>query len=474
MKKEEWNQGLNHLDSDLVEEYVTKKDRLANKKAAHAVWMRIGVIAACLCLLASAVLVAPMLTKQSPGDVPDQTSDNATSDTTDEEQRFPLSMPEQSFGPLYYGDQNSVSNGDSFEVSAAGISVTARFIEALPDTYCFFDDWRQIKFRLIQMETVKLLNGVEMVEEFYYIIPLEYMTDFSVYHTFVLKDMAQFGFEKSNLFNQTQGCAEQIPLTIFGYSNATGYHHLSAHVMAFDAEGYLDLGLWKSTEKWISSVNSSRYESEAYSLSQIEEEAKHTYYDYFRVNLLSNATGEAKEVLEYVQSLENGLFVSNSTNKLYLSPKLQVTFRKYLNGFATNEHVRIFGDSITFSDPEYRFTKQDEERLPDLASALATVAAACEEGLIVAPHFQKASDASAIYGVFGWYAKTKEGVLGIVRVTWRFSYEGKRYYDDAYYVVEYGSEECRFISRDALLEIHGEKNTAYIYSGGYDENGKTW
>ena len=80
MKKEEWNQGLNHLDSDLVEEYVQKKDRLDKKRATRAVWMRMGVIAACLCLLASAVLVAPMLTKQSPGDVPDQTSEETTTD----------------------------------------------------------------------------------------------------------------------------------------------------------------------------------------------------------------------------------------------------------------------------------------------------------------------------------------------------------------------------------------------------------
>ena len=36
MKKEEWNEGLNHLDSDLVEEYVRKKEQLTN---IHIEWI---------------------------------------------------------------------------------------------------------------------------------------------------------------------------------------------------------------------------------------------------------------------------------------------------------------------------------------------------------------------------------------------------------------------------------------------------
>jgi hypothetical protein len=41
-------------------------------------------------------------------------------------------------------------------------------------------------------------------------------------------------------------------------------------------------------------------------------------------------------------------------------------------------------------------------------------------------------------------------------------------------VVEYGSLECTPIERDALLEKLGEYETAYIYTDGYDKNGKTW
>lgn len=52
MNQEEWNEGLNHLDSDIVEEYVSKKERLTqeNKMPKHF-WLWVGAVAACLVLI---------------------------------------------------------------------------------------------------------------------------------------------------------------------------------------------------------------------------------------------------------------------------------------------------------------------------------------------------------------------------------------------------------------------------------------
>ena len=48
MKKKEWNEGLNHIDPDLVEKYVEQKDRLRHKnKKPNGGWLRFGAIAAC-------------------------------------------------------------------------------------------------------------------------------------------------------------------------------------------------------------------------------------------------------------------------------------------------------------------------------------------------------------------------------------------------------------------------------------------
>ena len=71
MKKQEWNEGLDHLDPDLVEKYVEQKDRLRQKnKKPKSVWLRFGAIAACFVLIMSAVIVVPMLQKAKLPDIP--------------------------------------------------------------------------------------------------------------------------------------------------------------------------------------------------------------------------------------------------------------------------------------------------------------------------------------------------------------------------------------------------------------------
>ena len=56
MKKKEWNEGLNHIDPDLVEKYVEQKDRLRQKnKKPKSVWLRFGAIAACFAVAFIAV-----------------------------------------------------------------------------------------------------------------------------------------------------------------------------------------------------------------------------------------------------------------------------------------------------------------------------------------------------------------------------------------------------------------------------------
>ncbi len=71
MKKKEWNEGLNHLDPDLVEKYVKQKDSLrqTNKKS-KSVWLRFGAIAACFLLIVSVVIAVPMLQKANSPDAP--------------------------------------------------------------------------------------------------------------------------------------------------------------------------------------------------------------------------------------------------------------------------------------------------------------------------------------------------------------------------------------------------------------------
>ena len=51
MKKQEWNEALNHLDPEIVEKYVLQKDELRQKKRKKTVWFRAVIIAACLAVV---------------------------------------------------------------------------------------------------------------------------------------------------------------------------------------------------------------------------------------------------------------------------------------------------------------------------------------------------------------------------------------------------------------------------------------
>ena len=64
MKKSEWNEALNHIDNDLVANFVEQRDILQKKKRTRAIWLRVCAIAACLAIIITAVFTVPMLMEQ--------------------------------------------------------------------------------------------------------------------------------------------------------------------------------------------------------------------------------------------------------------------------------------------------------------------------------------------------------------------------------------------------------------------------
>ena len=468
MKKKEWNEGLNYLDPDLIEKYVEQKEMLREKKQKNKnVWLRFEAIAACFVLILSAVIVVPMLREDEPGVIipPDIPIVNA---------QIPSSAPH------YYGNESSsgMSAGAQMEVNPTGISVTAKLVEALPDVYTFFDDWNQDEFRLLRMQTIKLLRGQEMVEEFYYLIPVGFSTDFSIFDRFVINNMAQFSYEQTVMYNKTQGKAEQLNLVVFGY-RVYGYTLMGENLMTFDANGRFDERLWTSSAAWIAATDRAlRVDTITQAERNIQNDESHQ--DLY-VHLLKDISGEAEMVLNQIKTFDNGVYVPKfTTNVLWYSPEVQFHATKYIHGFATNEKVSVWckewtgGDQDTYAYTKARFSEEDMNRLPDLLSAFESVKGALNRGSVTPPHFNTQEKLrNTTSGVFGWYAKTENGVIGIVRVTWCFCTEQYQlYYDDAYYIIEYGSDECKAIDRDALLELLGDYETTYIYTGEYNEYGK--
>ncbi|MBO5042689.1 MAG: hypothetical protein J6D87_06970 [Clostridia bacterium] len=512
MKTTEWNQSLDHLDSDLIEAYIAQKDRLVPRKAHSGKFLRFGMIAAALVLLLGMVLLLPMLRADDPSvspspdintDVSAETAQDTslpstqetgqgivappTQETTSEPTRpnIPLvnshtPSPEPQYDGSPYAEPSS--GGAAAEMRPDGISVTAKFIEVLPDTYTFFDDWSQYEYRILRMQTVKLLKGVEMTEEFYYLVPVNYMTDFSLYHQFVILDMAQFGYDLFVMYNQSRQTAENFTLPLFGYRNP---HRMGDNLIAFDANGNLDLRLWTSNAYWNEETEYAQKQPPV-TLTEAEEKAKPqgNWADDLYVHLLTDITGDAAEVLDRIRSFENGIFVPKfSSIILFLRPEVQFRATRYINGFATNESVRVWckewtgGEQDTFALSKAQFHEEDLKNLPDLSSAMASVVTAYHNGEITPPHIdENAIKKSTGYGIFGWYAKTPGGVIGIVRVTFSFDAKDTHTYrslfDDAYYIVTPGATECTAIDRDELVKLLGEYETTYIYTGEYNELGK--
>ncbi len=460
---------INHIDNDLVEEYVKEKEHLKRKreKKKRIPWIKWASVAACFCLMIVITVVA-VYQIQNKAD-PNAPIVNLQSPTN---------------APQFYGDENSIgiSSGGSAELSAVGLSITAELVEMLPDTYKFFNDWMQNEFRLLRMETVKLLKGTEMTEEFYYMIPVDFMTDYSIYDRFVIINMAQFGYEWHTIYNETQGQAERLNLPIFGY-RVYGYDRLGENFIAYNSNGKRDERLWQSCDAWAEVA--SKHQLDKYvpmTIREAEQKEKAQSEDIY-VHLLKDITGEAKTVLEQITSFENGIYVPMFNSNVHmLGPEVQYHATRYIDGFATNEKVSIWNKEWADAEEDIyqfskaRFDKNDLNALPDLTSGIATIVASYNEGNITPPHIDGYSDMSLCsYGIFGWYAKTENGVLGVIRVTW--AYRDKSYdnhYDDAYYIIEYGENECKPITRDDLLERLGEYETTYIYDGDYSEYGKNY
>ena len=70
MTRNKWNEGLNCLPADLVDKFITERDKARRKNKIRRMWLRIGAMAACLAVIISAVITAPRLAGGGTGVVP--------------------------------------------------------------------------------------------------------------------------------------------------------------------------------------------------------------------------------------------------------------------------------------------------------------------------------------------------------------------------------------------------------------------
>ena len=77
MKKSDLNRGLDHIDNDLVEEFIKTSTRLEGRAHPKGILLRIVAVAACICIVIGTLVAIPLF-QQEPPRPPEQTETEST------------------------------------------------------------------------------------------------------------------------------------------------------------------------------------------------------------------------------------------------------------------------------------------------------------------------------------------------------------------------------------------------------------
>ena len=211
-----------------------------------------------------------------------------------------------------------------------------------------------------------------------------------------------------------------------------------------------------------------RGDSESTVISAIKEQIKEWYPVSFEepsVITLDFKTQEAKAAIEYVKPFANGVF-----SQSYDGEK-KLLFRRYINGCQTEETVQIdlLTEEVTYS--EIRYTKEDMERIENIAAHLSEKANEYKKQLPTPPHIAPDGKTLLCLNLYTWYVKADDKLYGVIKTVWRYREKDDyflQYYDDAYILYDISAGTAKDISRDDLLNTVGERN---VYVGEYNESG---
>ena len=492
MKENEFLDGVSNIESDVVERFVSMDNKLqkkAYKPKSKGIWLRFGAIAACFLLIVSAVLVVPMLYDDDLDVIPGPgTTDNPVVNHPNYiPSIFDATVsPEQLNGnslEFIVGSSVSISGGEStapprFEFSH-GIAVKAKVVKNHPDKYYKLDtssEFRPTAYRLIQMETIEVINGINVPQYFLYLIPEYVYVDMSVYDSLLIS-MDQIGVENYVLKNATQNRMESFELPVFAdYQDNPEL----GNIIAF-TDGIFDESLWQNetwrygyqfADDYLDNPESddlvvARGDSISEVISAIKKQFDEWYILANRaltVITLNFKTQEAKDAIEYVKPFENGVF---SQTYLPYNGNGELIFRRYINGCQTEETITIdlLTEEVTYS--EVRYAKEDMVQMENISAHLSEKAIEYAEQLPLPPHTDPNGKDLLCLNLYAWYVKVDGKMYGVVKTVWRYKEKDNyfiQYYDDAYVLYDMSAGTATDISRDDLVAIIGTRN---VYMGEY-------
>lgn len=482
MKKQEWNEALNHLDSEIVEKYVLQKDELRQKKRKKTVWFRAVIIAACLAVVVGTMVLLPLFFDDSPDQDYGTDFTPIIFDATVSPDKLQGNSFEFVVGSSVPPEGEIFGDTPAFEFSGA-IAVKAKVVKNYSDKYYKLEaslSETPTAYRLVQMQTLEVINGANVPQEFIYLMPEQTYVDLSVYDSLLIA-MTQVGVNNYVMQNETQNRIECLDMIVFA-------DHIDkpefGRIIAF-SDGIFDESLWQN-ENWLFGYQFSRYfldnpdkshlvvargDSESEVISAIKKEYSEWSggeYPVPSVVVPDFKTEEAKAAMEYVKPFVNGVFAQE-----YQYPNDTITFRRYINGCQTEETVKIdpVTEEVTYSS--VRYTEEDMARIENIAAHLSEKAREYAEQLPNPPHLDTEGMELKCLNLCAWYAKVDGKLYGVIKTSWWYyrdeyndhfdRYQPVRYYDDAYVLYDVSAGTATDISKDDLINIVGEHN---VYPGG--------
>ena len=485
MNKKDIINALGNIDPKLIDD----AENASNKKS---IFFKYAAIAACICVfVTAAVLFAFTLNSPNPSDptvpTPDSSSLQVPQQSESENLPFDTIIIDSTVSPQNPGGASleivvgsSSSSGPSgappsFGFDANDIVVKAVAVNILPDISCKLDvssEYKPTQYRLVQMQTVEVLNGVGVPESFIYLLPEHYYADLTKYDSLFIS-MVQEGVDNYIMKNMTKNQLEAFQLYVFEDSVSCP---VLGNIIAF-TDGIFDESLWQ-TESWLYGYQFASFIldyggigleylvvdrgcDEEYTVRKINDFIGNSDSP-MSVYIPDTSNPDIEKILEYVKPFENGVF-SNTVD--YWRNRL--IFRRFISGCQTDEiiYIDIKTGEISYSDS--RYTVEELTKIPDISAHISILADEYRNNIPTPPHTD--TDGKKLYSLhlFGWYVKSDEKVYGVIKTVWKYRREDSwqyDYYDDSYILFDCEDGTVRNISRDELTEIVGTNN---VYQGEY-------
>lgn len=455
---------LNDVDFDMIEDAgrVTRKSSIRRRVA------RWSSLAACVCVVLVGALLLSLLGERPIVDFIDHTI-------------FPQ---ENLWVPEYDSSGIMVEGGTSGDLAPAtvayerGFGVVAKVVEILPDIYA--DMGLTTQYHILKLEILEVLYGENMPKEIYFRLHSRLDPSLDEYDCIVFGGMSQVGFENYAMVNVSQKQVEEFTLLF----ECWGYYANHGAILPFK-NGIFSLEHWKKEGWYNGDWENLRINNFSFGDSRFPARDGCTLlYTKLMIKMLRAgnspnissdrvitrdvfATEEQREILAYVGTPENGLFVQGPY--VYCNSG-SVMFTRAVGGFLTNELIHMTDEGKVNYRGE-RFTKEDLANIQDLGAFIATI----DLEALVPPHTPGYEELEKSQSLTAKYVKHQGVVYGVVRIVWTLKQEAQWWYDTVYYkdVLYYlvmPDGTSRIVEYSELVEYIGDDSIAIEIKYGVDYN----